>query len=334
MKLTRRLGLLVVMAALAFAMSLASVGAASATVVPHSHGGSGGGGTSGGGGGDDGGGGSGGGGTSGGGGGGSGGGGSGGGGGGGGPNGRLRINGTCGDQLTLRIKTAGSLDVDIAIPSADPTEQWTLTATEQDYDAVTGGRIGNPVDLVPNEIPVPVFSTSEGGFDSDGDITDTSGVTHGISYTATRTTPTPLTCTNTGYWTSPAGSAGPTAENPSSRPDTAPALTGATEADSGANDVAVQFDQEMLSTAQGMPATSRFAVTVDGTSRNVTAVSVVDDSPPLHALVDVTFDGAPLVAGQTVTLQYRQPLTASDPALQDLEGLETASFGPLSVPTF
>ncbi|HEX3589985.1 MAG TPA: hypothetical protein VHV74_10145 [Pseudonocardiaceae bacterium] len=323
MRLTRRLGLLVVMALVAMAMSVLSVGTATASVTPHSHGG---GGT---GGGDDGGGGSGGG--SGSGGGGSGGGGSGSGGG----IARLRINGSCGDILDMRLKVAGDpLTLTITIPSADPTEVWSLTATEQDYDAVTGGRIGNPVNLVPTTLPAPAFSTAEGGFSTTGTFPDTEGRTHGFSYTATRTSPTPLTCTNQGFWTAPTGSQGPTAANPSGKPNTAPALTGATEADSGTNDVAVQFDQEMLATAQGIPATSRFSVAVDGVARTVTGVTVSDDSPPLRAIVDVTFDGAALTAGQTVTLQYRQPLSSGDPALQDLDGLTTAGFGPLSIPAF
>ncbi|HEX5115394.1 MAG TPA: SwmB domain-containing protein [Pseudonocardiaceae bacterium] len=249
---------------------------------------------------------------------------------------RLRLSGTCGDQLTMRIQQAGDpLNIDIVIPSADPSEVWTLTATEQDYNAVTGGRVGNPVDLIAGGIlPPPAFTTTEGGFDTTGDFPDTPDLTHGFSYTATRTSPTPLTCTNQGFWTSPAGSQGPTAQNPTGRPDTAPALTGATEADSGTNDVAVQYDQELLATAQGVPAASRFAVTVDGVARTATGVTVADDSPPLQAVVDVTFDGAPLTSGQTVTIQYRQPLTSGTPALQDLESHPAPSFGPVSVPAF
>lgn len=331
MRLTRRLGLLVVMALVAIAMSVLSVGTATASVSPHSHGGGGSGGGSGGGG-DDGGGS---------GGGGSGGGGSGGGGSGGGGSGsgggiaRLRVTGSCGDLLDMRLKQTGDpLTLDVTIPSADPSEVWTLTATEQDYDAVTGGRIGNPVNLVPTTLPALAFTTTEGGFDSTGTFPDTAGRTHGFTYTATRTSPTPITCTNQGFWTAPTGSQGPTADNPAGKPNTAPALTGATEADSGAHDVAVQFDQEMLSTLQGTPDVSRFAVTVDGVSRTVTGVVVSDDSPPFRAIVDVTFGGAALNNGQTVTLQYRQPLSSGDPALQDLDGLTTPSFGPLSIATF
>ncbi|HEX5120871.1 MAG TPA: hypothetical protein VFW65_37285 [Pseudonocardiaceae bacterium] len=260
----------------------------------------------------------------------------GGGGGGGGDIARLRPTGTCGDQLDMRLRQVGDpLDIGITIPSADPTEVWTITAIEQDYGVVTGGRLGNPIDLIGSgALPPLTFNSTEGGFSTEGNFPNTSGLTHGFSYVATRTSPTPITCTNHGYWTTPSGSTGPTAQNPSGKPDTPPALTGATEADTGGNDAALQFDQEMLTTAQGTPDLSRFAVTVDGVARTATGVSITDDSPPLNAIVDVTFDGAPLTAGQTVTVLYRQPLTSGTPALQDLDSLQTAGFGPVSVPVF
>lgn len=233
--------------------------------------------------------------------------------------GRLRVTGSCGDVLDLRVKQVGDgITVTITIPSADPSEVWGLTAIEQQYGPVTGGRIGDPVNLVPTTLPALAFSTVEGGFSTTGEVPNTTALTHGFSYVATRSSGNPITCTNQGFWTNPGGtSAGPTAENPTGRPDTAPALTGATEADSGTNAIALQFDQEMLDTMQGTPDVSRFAVTVDGVSRTVTGVSVVDDSPPAQAIVDVTFDGAALTAGQTVAVQYRQPLTSGQPALQD-----------------
>jgi hypothetical protein len=257
-------------------------------------------------------------------------------GGGGGDIARLRLNGTCGDQLDMRLRQVGDpLDIGITIPSADPSEVWTITVTEQNYGVVTGGRVGNPIDLIGSgTLPPPTFNSAEGGFSTEGNVPNTSDVTHGFSYVATRTSPTPITCTNTGYWTTPSGSEGPTTQNPSGKPDTAPALTGATEADAGANDVALQFDQEMLTTAQGTPDTSRFSVTVDGVARTVTGVSITDDSPPLQAIADITFDGAPLITGQTVAVLYRQPLTSGTPALQDMDSLPTASFGPLSIPVF
>ncbi|GLY69021.1 SwmB domain-containing protein [Amycolatopsis taiwanensis] len=249
---------------------------------------------------------------------------------------RLRLSGTCGDQLDMRLRTVGGpLKIAITIPSADPTEQWTITATEQDYGVVTGGRVGNPVDLIGSGLlPPPAFNSVEGGFSTEGFVPNTSGVTHGFSYVATRTSPTPITCTNTGYWTTPSGASGPTAQNPTGKPNTPPALTGATEADTGANDAALQFDQEMLTTAQGTPDTSRFSITVDGVARTVTGVAITDDSPPAHAIVDITFDGAPLTSGQTVAVAYRQPLTGGAPALQDMDSLQTASFGPVSIPVF
>jgi hypothetical protein len=260
----------------------------------------------------------------------------GGGGGGGGDIARLRPTGSCGDQLDMRLRVVGGpLDIGITIPSADPSEVWTITPIEQNYGVVTGGRVGNPVDLIGSgTLPPLAFNSTEGGFATEGNVTNTTGVTHGFSYIATRTSPTPLTCTNVGYWTTPSGSTGPTADNPSGKPDTAPALTGATEADAGSNDVFLQFDQEMLATMQGTPDVSRFSLTVDGVTRTVTGVAITDDSPPLDAIVDITFDGAPLTAGQTVAVLYRKPLTSGTPALQDLDGLQTAGFGPVSVPVF
>jgi hypothetical protein len=250
---------------------------------------------------------------------------------------RLRLSGTCGDQLDMRLKTTSDpLKIAITIPSADPTEQWTITATEQDYGAVTGGRVGNPIDLIGSGLlPPPTFNSTEGGFSTEGFVPNTAGVTHGFSYTATRNSPTPLTCTNQGFWTTPSNQTGPvTPPNPTGRPDSPPALTGATEADAGTNHAALQFDQEMLTTAQGTPDTSRFSVTVDGVARTVTGVAITDDSPPADAIVDITFDGAPLTSGQTVAIAYQQPLTAGTPALQDMDNLQTASFGPVSIPVF
>ena len=303
MNLRRRLGLLVVVALLGTALSLISAGNAFASGGPGPGGGGGGGGGTGGGGSGSGG-------------------------------GRLQVTGPCGDLLDLRERVAGTLIVTITIPSADSTEVWNLTAQEQEYSAVTGGRLGNPVDLVPNPLPPLAFSPVEGGFSTTMNFADTAGFTHGFSYTATRTSPTPLTCTSQGFWTHPANVAGPTAQNPTAKPDTAPALTGATEADSGTNDVLLQFDQEMLATAQGIPANNRFSVLVDGVAHNVTGVQVSNDSPPADAIVDVTFDGAALTTGQTVAVTYRKQLTASLPQLQDLDGLQTASFGPISVTAF
>ncbi|HEX3646980.1 MAG TPA: hypothetical protein VHV49_01055 [Pseudonocardiaceae bacterium] len=244
------------------------------------------------------------------------------------------MTGPCGDLLTFVERVAGTLIVTVTIPSADGNEVWNLTAQEQEYGAVTGGRIANPVNLVPNPLPPLAFSPAEGGFTSTFNFTDTPGATHGFSYTATRTSPTLETCTNQGFFTHPANVAGPDPTNPVGRPDTAPALTGATEADSGTNDVLVQFDQEMQAGAQGIPANNRFSVLVGGVARTVTGVSVINDSPPLQAVVDVSFDGLPLTAGQTVSVQYRKQLSASLPQLQDLEGLQSASFNPISVPVF
>lgn len=250
-------------------------------------------------------------------------------------NGSIQVTGACGDILNLREQVAGSLKVTITIPSADPSEIWRLTAHQQDYNPVTGGREGNPVDITPNPMPPLVFSTAEGGFSTTANFNDTPGLTHGYSYTATRTSPARLTCTNQAFWTTPGNQPGPVVPpNPNGKPDTPPALTGATEADSGSNDVLLQFDQEMLDTFQGIPDISRFQVVVDGVSRRASVVRVLDDSPPADAVVDITFGGASLTSGQTVSMTYRKPLTASLPQLQDLDGNTVANFGPISVPVF
>lgn len=247
----------------------------------------------------------------------------------------LQVVGPCGDILNMRERVAGTIIVTITIPSTDPSEVWSLSAQQQEYGPVTGGREGNPINLVPSPLPPLAFSPAEGGFTTTANFTDTPGFTHGWSYVATRTSPTPLTCANQGFWTNPGnGQAEPVASNPVGKPDTAPALTGATEADSGTTDALLQFDQEMLTGAQGTPDVSRFQVTVNGVARTVTAVSVVDDVPPADAVVDVTFSGAALVSGQTVSVLYRKPLTSTLPQLQDLDGLETAGFGPVSIPAF
>ncbi|HEX5118289.1 MAG TPA: hypothetical protein VFW65_24150 [Pseudonocardiaceae bacterium] len=235
----------------------------------------------------------------------------------------------------MREKTLGTLTITITVPSADPSEVWSLTAQQQLLNATTGGAVGNPVSITPNPMPPLAFSTVEGGFSTTADFPNTAGVTHAFSYTATRTVPTPVTCTSQGFWTTPNSGTEPVVPpNPISFPDSAPALTGATEADTGTSDVLLQFDQQLLDTAAGVPAASRFAITVDGAARTPTAVQVVNDSPPGDALVDVTFDGAALTTGQTVGVTYRQPLVAGQPHLQDLEGNAVANFGPISVPVF
>jgi hypothetical protein len=247
--------------------------------------------------------------------------------------GRLKVTGACGDLLVLNERVVGQgIKVTITIPSTDPAEVWSIQITRQEYGAVTGGRIGNPVDETANFPPL-VFSPAAGGFASDGGtVTNTAGFTHQISYTATRTSPTPLTCSNTGFWTNPGGASdGPTAENPTARPDAAPLFTGESEADAGTNDVLLLMDQEMQAGPAGIPATNRFAIRVNGVARAVTAVQVINDDPPNQAVLDLTFDGLPLVSGDALTVQYSRPLIGNQAALQDLEGLKTANFGPVSI---
>jgi hypothetical protein len=247
--------------------------------------------------------------------------------------GQIEVIGSCGDALDLRVQRPGApIGYTITIPSGDANEVWSLTSTEQSYDAVTGGRVGAPVNLVPTLLPNLAFSPAEGGFTTTANFDNGDSLTHGFSYVATRTSPTPLTCASQAFWTNPAGaSEGPTAENPTGRPDTPPAYANESEADVGTNHVQILMDQEMLATGLGVPPASRFSVRVNGVLRTATAVSIVNDSPPAGAIVDVTFSGAVVARANTVTLQYAKPLGNTAAQLQDLEGLKTASFGPVSI---
>jgi hypothetical protein len=324
MKLRRKLGRVAIMAVVAgTSVVLISAGTASASGGPGGGGGGGGGAVLGGGG-------SGGGGTSGGGGGtgGGGGGGTGGGGGGGGAS-VLSVVDDCGGTLQFKERLPGSLAVSIT-EFADQTDVWTLKATEQDYNATTGGRVGAPVDLVPTTMLQLAFSAADGGVTTSANIVDTPDMTHGISYVATRLGASPVTCTGQGFWTDHNGSIVPDPLNPTGKPDTAPAPTGATEGDTGANDVLLQFDQEMLATAQGIPAAGDLTVTVNGVTRNVTSTAILNDSPPNLAVLQVNFDGPALTSGQIATVQYATP-DPTLPSLQDLDGLLTPAFGPVAV---
>jgi hypothetical protein len=254
----------------------------------------------------------------------------GGGGGGGGTDIRLITTGNCGDQMRLRVRNTGdTIELDITIPSADPSEVWSLAATQQDYGAGTGGRSGNPVTLSPGVLPPLAYNLAEGGFATAGTVANTDNLTHGISYTATRTSPTTVTCTNKGFWTNPSGTgSGPASQNPTGRPDSPPAFTGESEVDVGSNDALLLMDQEMLDSGLGIPANNRFTVKVDGVARSTTAVRIANDSPPDLAVLDLSFDGAAITSGQAVTVQYVRPITSGSASLRDLESLQTASFGP------
>lgn len=258
----------------------------------------------------------------------------GGGGGGGGLGGRasvLTVIDNCGGTLQFREQVAGSLTVDITEPATAPSDVWSLQATEQDYDATTGGRVAAPVSLVPDLMQSLLFSPAE-GFTTTTTLDDTADLTHGVSYVATRTSPTPLTCSGVGYWTDHDGSTTPDPLNPTSKPDTAPALIGPNVAHAGTDVVSLGFDQEMLATGQGIATPTRFHVTVNGVDTTVTAVQVVDDTPPSKALVSLTLGGDPLPAGAVVTVQYRQPLLTAARQLQDMDSLSAPSFGPVTVP--
>jgi hypothetical protein len=247
--------------------------------------------------------------------------------------GQLSVIGNCGDTLNMRVRVAaGPIILTVTIPSNDPSEVWNLSVQQQDYSAVNGGRLGSPVNLVPNPLPPLAFNAAEGGFTTTANIDNIDGLTHGFSYTATRSSPTALTCTNAGFWTNPGGAGdGPTSQNPTGRPDTAPAYANESEADVGTNDALILMDQEMLATGLGIPPANRFTVKVNGVARTATAVQIFNDSPPNQAIVDVTFSGLPIASTDTVTLQYSKPLGNAGAQLQDLEALKTASFGPLAI---
>jgi hypothetical protein len=247
--------------------------------------------------------------------------------------GQLSVIGNCGDTLNMRVRlVAGPIILTVTIPSNDPAEVWSLSAQQQDYSGVTGGRLGSPVNLVPNPLPPLAFNAAEGGFTTTANIDNIDALTHGFSYTATRSSPTPLTCTNAGFWTNPAGTGdGPAAQNPTGRPDTAPAFANESEADTGTNDALLLMDQEMLATGLGIPAANRFTVRVNGVARTATVVQIFNDNPPNQAVLDVTFSGLPIAATDTVTFQYSKPVGNAGAQLQDLEALKTASFGPISI---
>jgi hypothetical protein len=247
--------------------------------------------------------------------------------------GQLEVVGNCGDLLDMRVRIVGApINLTVTVPSNDPSEVWNLTATQQEYNALTGGRLGSPVNLVPNPLPQMAFNAAEGGFTTTADIDNTDNLTHGFSYVATRTSPTPLTCQAQGFWTNPAGTGeGPAPQNPTARPDTAPAFANESEADVGTNDALILMDQEMLATGLGIPPANRFTVRVNGVARTSTAVQIFNDDPPNQAILDVTFSGLPIASTDTVTLQYAKPLGNAGAQLQDLEALKTPSFGPLSI---
>lgn len=232
----------------------------------------------------------------------------------------------CGGLLDLKERVAGSLTVDITEFSTDPDEVWTLQATQQEYGVTTGARLGAPIDLVPDSMQPLVFSSADTGFTTTATIDDTPNMTHGISYVATRTSPSPVTCTAHGFWTDHNASTTPDPLNPTGKPDSAPAPTGTNVAHAGTNVVSLGFDQEMMATDQGTPDTNRFFVTVNGVILPVTAVQVTDDNPPDLATVSLTLGGT-LPAGATVSVQYRQSLFLSAPRLQDMDGLSVSNFG-------
>ena len=131
----------------------------------------------------------------------------------------IGVTGSCGDVMTLEGGQLGApINVTITIPDSNASDVWSFTATEQQYDAVTGAAFGDPFPLVPGELSRLSFDSTGSQFTSTGVISNSPGLTHGISYTATRTSPTPETCTSQAFWTNPGDNYGPTPENPTSFP--------------------------------------------------------------------------------------------------------------------
>jgi len=255
----------------------------------------------------------------------------------------LIVTGPCGDLLTFVERVAGTLILDIVVPSADSTETWHITAHEQLLNPTTGGRIGAPINLVPSPLPDLAFSPAEGGYDTTANFTDTPGFTYEFSYTATRTAPSSEICSSIGFWTDPGnGVRGPASQNPVSYPNSAPVPTGNNEALHGSHVASIQFDQEMLATTQGDPATNRFTVTVNGVARAVTGVSVTNDNPPNKSVANLTLAGAALALSANVQVTYHPPLNNTDPQFQDIfevapgltppPGQDAVGFGPVTVP--
>jgi hypothetical protein len=253
----------------------------------------------------------------------------------------LIVTGPCGDLLTFVERVAGTLIIDIVVPSADAAETWHITANEQLLNPVTGGRIGAPVNLVPSPLPDLAFSPVEGGYDTTANFTDTPGFTYEFSYTATRTAPSTEVCSSIGFWTDPNGGVrGPVAQNPVGYPNAAPALTGNNESLHGSHVASLQFDQPLLATS--VPANNRFTVTVNGVARAVTGVTIANDNPANKAVANLTLAGAVLGINANVQVTYHPPLNNTDPQFQDTTevapgavappGLDAGAFGPVTVP--
>jgi hypothetical protein len=253
----------------------------------------------------------------------------------------LIVTGPCGDLLTFVERVAGTLIIDIVVPSADSTETWHITANEQLLNPVTGGRVGASINLVPTPLPDLAFSPAEGGYDTTANFTDTPGFTYEFSYTATRTAPSTEVCQSIGFFTDPGnGVRGPSAQNPVSYPNTAPAPTGNNESLHGTHVASLQFDQPMLTTS--VPAANRFTVTVNGVARAVTGVTIANDNPANKSVANLTLAGAVLGINANVQVTYHPPLNNTDPQFQDVTevapgsvappGLDAGAFGPVTVP--
>ncbi len=193
---------------------------------------------------------------------------------------------------------------------------WAITLSQQDYDAVTGGRVGPSIPLFSG--PVTAIA-GEAGVDVAA--VDNDGMTHAFSYTAVPDSGPSQTCAQTGYWTNPAGaSLGPVAQNPGGKPNTAPLQTGTIEADRGTSQVLVEFNEPL--DPGSVPVSSRFAISGKNGNganytRTVSSVAITDN------LLTLGLTAALPNAG-TIQIAYSKPLTGA--VLRDPDLLPVASF--------
>jgi hypothetical protein len=193
---------------------------------------------------------------------------------------------------------------------------WDITLSQQDYDAVTGGKVGPSIPLFSG--PVTAIA-GEAGVDVAA--VDNDGMTHAFTYTAVPESGPAQVCSQTGYWTNPAGaSLGPVAQNPGAKPNAAPLPTGTVEADRGTTQVLVEFNEPL--DPASVPVASRFSVTgKNGAGANfnrpVTGVQISDN------ILILSFTAALPNAG-TVQVGYTKPLTGN--VLRDPDLLPVANF--------
>ena len=154
------------------------------------------------------------------------------------------------------------------------------------------------------------FLPAEGGFSTTANFDNPDNLTQGFSYVATRTSPTPLTCTNQGFWTNPPGADG----RPGGAEPDGPARrrTGVRQRERGRRRHQRRVDPDGPGNAghwAGYPGRQSIrGAWVNGVARTSTVVQIFNDDPPNQAVLDVTFSGVPIAAGDTVTFSTAKPV--------------------------